>query len=346
MPFKFSKAERRDPLTPEEAVLARNLYDAIRRANNKIKVEELARMIERLDPDKLNRLLNAITISGDRKRLEDSLLSAIDIGGNAGIKEIQSLASRLAFPNFKPSKVKIDNKTSLRGLEFTKIPAWASSTRPKMDVNISFDKTNPNSLFFAQKRAAELITAIDDLTRQGVRQIIIDSFNDKVDYRTTAKRIKNVVGLHPKWAQAVVKYENRQFARLVAEGFKETAARNRASTMATDYSERLKSARATMIARTEIQIAQNEGRLESWKQAAKDGFVDPDSQKMWVTAKDERTCDICGELDGEVVGWLDTFSNGLEKPIAHPHCRCTIKLIPPAKYADIYSEMTYEDYYE
>ena len=346
MPFTVHKAKRRDPLNAQELALAQNLYLAIRRANSKIGIEELSRIIATLDPDKLNRLLDAITITGDRKRIEDSLLNAIDIGGNQAIKDLQAIAPRLAYPNFKPSQVKVDNKQPLKELPFTKIPAWASSTRPKIDVSLSFDKTNPNSLYFAQQRAAALITAIDDMTRQSVREIIIEAFNDKVDYRTTAKRIKNVVGLHPRWAKAVTKYEKNQFNRLVGTGMKETTAMTRASEMATKYADNLKSKRATMIARTEIQIAQNEGRIESWKQAAKAGFVDPDSMKMWITADDERTCPICAELDGETVGWLDVFSNGLEKPIAHPHCRCTIKLIPPEKYADIYSEMTYEDYYE
>lgn len=346
MPFHVAKAKRRDPLNAQELALAQSLYNAIRRANSEIKIDELSRIIANLDPDKLNRLLDAITIGGDRRKIEDSLLNAIDIGGTDAIKEIQRIAPRLAYPNFKPSQVKTDNKRELKDLPFTKIPAWASTSRPKIDVSLSFDKTNPNSLYFAQQRAAALITAIDEMTRQSVREIIIESFNDGIDYRATAKRIKNVVGLHPKWAKAVTKYEKNQFRRLIDSGVKESTARSRASEMATAYSENLKSKRATMISRTEIQIAQNEGRLESWKQAFKEGFVDPESMKMWVTAEDERTCPVCAELDGEVVGWLETFSNGLEKPIAHPHCRCTVKLLPPEKYADIYSEMTYEDYYE
>lgn len=346
MPLKVSKAERRDPLSAQEQVLARKLYDAIRKANSKIKVEELAKIIANLDPDKLNKLLASITISGDRKKIEDALLNAIDVGGKDAIREIQRIAPKLAYPNFKPVPVKVDNKTNLRELPYTKVPAWASTKRPKVDVGISFDKTNPNSVYFAQQRAAQLIAAVDEMTRNAVREIIIESFNDKIDYRSTAKRIKNIVGLHPKWAKAVSKYEKNQFKRLVDGGMKESAARSRAADMASKYSDNLRSKRATMIARTEIQIAQNEGRFESWKQAAKNGFVDPDSMKMWITAEDERTCPICAELDGETVGWLEVFSNGLEKPIAHPHCRCTIKLIPPEKYADIYSEMTYEDYYE
>ncbi len=84
-----------------------------------------------------------------------------------------------------------------------------------------------------------------------------------------------------------------------------------------------------MIARTEIQIAQNERRFEGWRQASDEGFVDTPSQKMWMTAPDERVCPICAELDGETIQWQDNFSNGSLSPIAHPNCRCAMVIIPP-----------------
>jgi SPP1 gp7 family putative phage head morphogenesis protein len=84
-----------------------------------------------------------------------------------------------------------------------------------------------------------------------------------------------------------------------------------------------------MIARTEIQIAQNEGRYEGWKQADEAGYIDPSAMKMWVTAKDERTCDVCAPLDGELAPWNGLFSIGLEAPIVHPNCRCAMVMVPP-----------------
>ena len=87
-----------------------------------------------------------------------------------------------------------------------------------------------------------------------------------------------------------------------------------------------------MIARTEIQIAQNEGRQEGWNQAAEQGYVDAESQKMWIIAQDERTCPICIELDGEIVSWDGVFSSGDETPgRVHPNCRCTMVIIPPER---------------
>lgn len=334
MPFHFRKADepRRLPLTAEEQALARVLYQAIRNATDKIKVDELAKIIERLDPDTLNRLLNAISIQRSSNALEQALLESIDIGGQEAVRQIKELAPSLALPAFTPAPVTIANKKPMANMDFTNIPAWASPKPPEASIGFSFDKTNPNSLAFAARRAGALVTSIDEMTRTAIRKIIIDAFNEQLDYRATARRIKNVVGLHPRWAEAVVKFEKREFVRMVRLGMKETTARIKSQERAVRYADQLKSKRATMIARTEIQIAQNEGRYEGWKQASKEGFIDPQTGKMWVTAKDERTCDICGPLDGEIVPWNGVFSIGLETPIVHPHCRCITIIVPPERW--------------
>ena len=332
MAIHFAKARnKRVPLTPQEQALARTLYESIQRATDKISMKQLESLLRNMDPATLERLLETITIA-NQKKIQQSLLSSIDLGGKEAIEQIQSIAPKLALPAFLPTKVQITNKKPMANMEFTKLPAWAQPKPPKVEFTMSFNKTNPNSLAFAQRRAGELITSIDALTRNSVRQAIIDAFNEQLDYRATARRIKNVVGLHPQWAKAVTTYEKREFERLVKSGIKEATARARATERATRYSDSLKSKRATMIARTEIQIAQNEGRQEGWNQAAEQGYVDVESQKMWVIAEDERTCDICVELDGEIVPWNETFSSGHETPgRVHPNCRCTMVIIPPER---------------
>lgn len=332
MAIHFAKArEKRVPLTPQEIALARTLYESIQRATDKISMRQLESLIRNMNPETLERLLQSITIA-NQKKIQETLLTSIDLGGKQAIEQIQSIAPKLALPAFLPSKVKIDNKPAMANMEFTKLPMWAQPKPPKVEFTMSFNKTNPNSLAFAQRRAAELVTSIDAMTRDSIRRAIIDAFNEQLDYRATARRIKNVVGLHPRWAEAVTNFEKKEFARLVRSGIKEETARARSIERATRYADSLKSKRATMIARTEIQIAQNEGRQEGWNQAAKEGYVDVESQKMWVIAQDERTCPICLELDGEIVGWNEVFSSGHETPgRVHPNCRCTMVIIPPER---------------
>ena len=332
MAIHFAKArQKRVPLTPQEQELARTLYQSIQRATDKISMKQLESLLRNMNPETLERLLSSITIA-NQKSIQESLLNSIDLGGKDAIKQIQKIAPKLALPAFTPSKVKIDNRQAMANLEFTKLPAWAQSKPPKVEFTMSFNKTNPNSLAFAQRRAGELVTSIDALTRLSVRKAIIDAFNEGLDYRATARRIKSVVGLHPRYADAVTNFEKKEYARLVKGGMKEATARAKAIERSTRYSDSLKSKRATMIARTEIQIAQNEGRQEGWNQAAKEGYVDVESQKMWIIAQDERTCDICSELDGEIVPWDGTFSSGDETPgRVHPNCRCTMVIIPPER---------------
>jgi len=111
MPLIFGgDGKRRIPLTAEEQALARVLYDAIRKSTNAIKVEELARIIQRLDPDSLNRLLNAITVAGNRKQIEDALMTSIDIGGQEAVQQIQSIAPKLALPAFLPKPVRLQTR--------------------------------------------------------------------------------------------------------------------------------------------------------------------------------------------------------------------------------------------
>jgi SPP1 gp7 family putative phage head morphogenesis protein len=330
MAIHFAKARnKRVPLTPQEQALARTLYESIQRATDKMSIKQLESLLRNMNPETLERLLNSITIA-NQKKIQESLINSIDLGGKEAIEQIKSIAPKLALPAFLPSKVKIDNKPAMANMEFTQLPAWAQPKPPKVEFTMSFNKTNPNSLAFAQRRAGELVTSIDALTRLSVRKAIIDAFNEGLDYRATARRIKSVVGLHPRFADAVTNFEKREYARLVKSGVKEATARAKAIERSTRYSDSLKSKRATMIARTEIQIAQNEGRQEGWNQAAEQGYVDVESQKMWIIAQDERTCDICSELDGEIVPWNETFSSGHETPgRVHPNCRCTMVIIPP-----------------
>lgn len=72
--------------------------------------------------------------------------------------------------------------------------------------------------------------------------------------------------------------------------------------------------RAEMIARTETAFADVAGNLAGYKAS---GVV---SSKRWLAAPD--CCDDCQDLDGEVVGLEDEFSDGSDGPPAHPNCRC------------------------
>lgn len=90
-----------------------------------------------------------------------------------------------------------------------------------------------------------------------------------------------------------------------------------------------------MIARTELQMAQNMARQTGWDAAYKTGVMDGGSKKEWLAApagsRRGRPCDICAGLNGKRVQWNAAFPTGHIMPPAHPHCRCTAVLVPPSR---------------
>jgi len=84
--------------------------------------------------------------------------------------------------------------------------------------------------------------------------------------------------------------------------------------------------RAEMIARTETNRAENQGKLQAFKSSG------DDFNKKWIAAIDSRTSDICKRLNGQVVGMNENFKDnqtGWEGPVppAHVDCRSTVVFI-------------------
>lgn len=106
------------------------------------------------------------------------------------------------------------------------------------------------------------------------------------------------------------------------------------------------SAKADMIARTEVSRATGYAQEEVYKEGGAVG-------KQWITADDERTCEFCSEMDGVIVGTDENFvekgddfagaSGGVlsigysdvKSAPLHPSCRCDlIPVFDGAKMAE------------
>lgn len=100
-------------------------------------------------------------------------------------------------------------------------------------------------------------------------------------------------------------------------------------------------------ARTAFGSAQNAGKLESMKQANDMGL---DTQKMWVSAGDNKVRDSHAHLDGQIRATDEKFDNGLLFPLDPDgapaevyNCRCGMKYVnkkyhPEWKSKEDYSE--------
>lgn len=74
--------------------------------------------------------------------------------------------------------------------------------------------------------------------------------------------------------------------------------------------------RALLIARTEIIHAHAEGQLDAFEEL---GIPSVSAEVEWSTAKDDRVCEDCSELDGETY----TLDEARGKIPLHPNCRCS-----------------------
>jgi len=312
----------KDQFTAQEIALARIINNAVRTAWDSIDERELARALRNLDSDSIARIVGTLSIRPSDAAIVRQLASAVRTRIDETVTNIQRVIR--GQNKGLPPRVNVLNDEYFESLQQTNLPNYLKP----ISTQFSFNETDPRALLFATTRSAKLVTAIDDSTRLAIQQIITRSFTNQIPVKQTARLLKNVVGLHPRWANAVYDYNDRIFQQLVDDGLTVAQAYARADVLTSRYHDRLVSSRASMIARTEIQSAQNQGRYLGWTQASEQGLVDPATTKMWLVSPLD-PCDICEELSGEIVRWDMAFSNGGLVPPAHPNCRCVSVLIPP-----------------
>jgi len=202
-------------------------------------------------------------------------------------------------------------------------------------IGVSFKKTNPRAVAWAETRSATLVTRISEETRGAIREVVRSAFETGVPPKAAARLIRPLIGLTERDAQAVINlrqrlldspgdlvYAGKTRIRVPREGASEEFLGDKAD----EYADRLLNGRAVSIARTETIAASNEGQRELWLQAVDEGLLDENEQREWITAGDDRLCPICESMDGQVRGLAEPFEtpDGEEVmgPPAHPMCRC------------------------
>lgn len=313
----------RTPLDPLEQQLTDRIAAVLRALRNSTDVDAYVRAIQSLDPDALERLLVRVEMGALGARIEETLRNVVVTGGSAEGQRIIRETPRVPSP-FEalqyPGRVLPSGIIVPPGLapppdvEFT-----VATQRPDL-----FEYVDRRATEYARTRAANLVVQVDSANRLAIRRVIHESFTQPATADQTARKLRSMVGLHTRWARAVMNFDDVNYRRFLKDGMTQEAARARADVLTKRYSDRLIRRRAEMIARTEIQQAQNWGRQAAWDGGSKAGYVDMASMKEWRTApmgsQYGPPCPICTELRGTRVPYNGTFANGYEMPPAHPHC--------------------------
>lgn len=190
------------------------------------------------------------------------------------------------------------------------------------DDGLFFGEANPYSVSWAQTRSSDFITNLSDSMRAAVRDYVAQATQEGLPPASLAKQLQGVVGLRPDQADAL----EAMRAQFEADG----RARSEIDNLIAARGKRMLSQRATMIARTELNAAQNAGAMNEWAQAAADGDLPTDAKREWMDADG---CKVCVELvaqgtKGLGEPWHSTIlGKDIMAPPAHPSCRCTQALV-------------------
>lgn len=198
---------------------------------------------------------------------------------------------------------------------------------------LRFDLINPESVKWAKKRSSQLITGISEATRASIRQIIVRSFTEGLTVAEASRVIRPLIGLTPQSVTAV--FNLREALEKAKPGSKLWAGKTPIrvpkggatqewmTRRSEQYSQRLLNQRATLIARTEVIAAANEGQRQLWAQAVGKGLLGWDQLRVWIVTPDDRLCQECASYGGSKTPLGEPFDNGYDGPPAHPGCRCS-----------------------
>lgn len=157
----------------------------------------------------------------------------------------------------------------------------------KASIGTEWDYANPKQHQYLEDRAAKMVTAIDDVTRQDVKDIIVKGHAESKSYSAIAKDIRD-------------KYE--EFSTPKPQGHIKD--------------------RAELIAVTELAHAAQATGYEESMALADDGW---EVEKLWNNTGDDKVSDGC--LENTDAGWIpidEEFPSGDQYPPRFPGCRCCL----------------------
>lgn len=226
----------------------------------------------------------------------------------------------------------------------------------------SFGVRNPKVEAAARQHQVKLVGEIAEAQMAAIRQALVDHALRGETPESTARAIRESIGLTPAQAKHVAAYRlelqtghpgalrralrDRRFDRTVEKALadKTPLPAEKIDRMVDAYQRRYIAYRAMTIARTETLRAANAGAVAS-AQAQLDAMPDMTVIKRWVATHDDRTRPDHRELDGKAVLGMDTpFALADGTTIRWPHdpqapasqtvnCRCSInfELVPRDK---------------
>lgn len=209
------------------------------------------------------------------------------------------------------------------------VPEQVRETSVELAANLNV--TNPRAVERARSLAGTMVRQVSRESREAIRTVIADALRDGTDVPTTARLVRDSIGLDSRSARALRNYRRTLDESLEAgRGFDlrnrfglaparlpsgtrerlggQVTTAQRRDVMVNGYRERLLRHRATTIARSESMAAANQGQELLWREMVLDGSLDVTrARRVWVTALDDRVCPRCLPMNGKTVEFLGEF---------------------------------------
>lgn len=285
-------------------------------ANGKRRPEKRSR-IHKEGHDRINRAL-----TGERSRLAQ-------VWADVSISDATAAAT-VADPSLVAATVQAAHDPAVEATRRALLAGLGIGGDIALDdlaiATLQFNTSNPLAVNWASTRTGNLIVEVTTDQVKTVRSVIAEGITSGKNPKVVAREIRDTIGLHQRYANAVENFRVREFSNLMRQHPRTSidVLQRRANEKASKYADRLRRSRAKTIARTEMLRAANEGQRQAWQQAVKAGELEvTNAQREYIATLAGHP--ICDDQDGILIPWEGEFPVAGDPPI-HPNCGCTFGL--------------------
>lgn len=174
----------------------------------------------------------------------------------------------------------------------------------------------------AEKHAEKTGEYFHDTSRAALSEGFNALVNRRIPARAAADRVLDAYGLTPRQMRG---YTSAKFDQPVT-----TTQERPLRAQARAYIDKSFTTRMRTLSTQEEHNIDQQAKQLAWMWLQDKGRLGDRAQKMWLTARDEKVCPVCGPLHGKKVGINEKFvtkEGEFYSPGLHPNCRCQLRLI-------------------
>jgi len=179
-----------------------------------------------------------------------------------------------------------------------------------------------HAVAWATAHAGESLTDLSDAVRTQIRALVVHAFTEDIALRQLVAEIMPWLTVSPAEQTGLTLYHTD----LQAKGYS-----GECLDQAVERCQRrFLRAQGQLIMRREVSCAFNNGKLLSWQEAARHGWLDrAHTWREWIGLKDDPSCRHCWAMDGQRVRLDEPFQTPVgprwTPPLCHT-CRCAMGL--------------------